>query len=570
MLLLEPHRISRLLVAALGGVVVLMSAPAAAVAGRYHVYSCRTPTGATAPTDGWSGSSSGPFVYATNDCDSGGALNAALDGSVSQPAVSAIATWTYSAPPNATIAAATLWRYGTASSSGNNAASLYWLATPHEAYDSADVFDQCVAPGCSSEGAPSPPEATSNAVAVPPANLQDATQLFVNASCGGVSGYSCPSAGGRTYSALVRIYAADVTLQVSTAPTAANVTGSLATASTLTGPQDIAFDASDAGPGLYEVVFQVDGQDITHVAVDANGGRCQDAGGTTDGTRAFLYGQPCSPSSHIQQTFDSRQVPDGPHHVVVSIEDAAGNRTAVVDRQVTFSNGIGVTNAGLTVQRGALNGTNASDQASLRARWAATGRPLLENRLGRKRLVLGRLTRSDGQPIAGATIDVVATPSYPGAPAGSEGSARTNTDGTWSFAVPGSDSSRTLEFRYRSHLGDTQPAASVRLQLEVHAAITLRIAPRVVSVGHTITFRGQVQGGPIPTGGKQLVLEARQPGGSWIEFNVIRTNARGRYRASYRFRFPGPVDYQFRVLSKYEAAFPFIAGTSRVVGIHEL
>src|SRR3954454_8002824 len=29
--------------------------PAAAHAGRYHVYSCRTPSGAAAPVDGWSG-----------------------------------------------------------------------------------------------------------------------------------------------------------------------------------------------------------------------------------------------------------------------------------------------------------------------------------------------------------------------------------------------------------------------------------------------------------------------------------------------------------------------------------
>jgi hypothetical protein len=53
------------------------------------------------------------------------------------------------------------------------------------------------------------------------------------------------------------------------------------------------------------------------------------------------------------------------------------------------------------------------------------------------------------------------------------------------------------------------------------------------------------------------------------QFRVIRTGSRGRYQASYRFRFPGPVRYQFRVLSKFEAAFPFVAGASRVVGVFE-
>ncbi len=32
---------------------------------------------------------------------------------------------------------------------------------------------------------------------------------------------------------------------------------------------------------------------------------------------------------------------------------------------------------------------------------------------------------------------------------------------------------------------------------------------------------------------------------------------------------PGPVTYRFRVLSRYEADFPFLAGTSNVVGVYE-
>ena len=558
---------------ALRGVVLLASALASlalapvAHAGRYHVYGCRTPTGATAPVDGWAGSSSGPFIYATDDCDSDGALNAALDGSVSQPANSAIATWAYTAPPHTTIAAATLWRYGRAAAAGSNAASLFWLTAPHNSYDGADIYDQCVATSCNAEGVPSPPLASANAVSVPPGNLAGATQLFVNASCGGADGYSCPATGGGSYSALARVYGSDITLDTSVAPTVANVAGSLTSAATLTGPQDISFDASDPGPGLYSVSFEVDGQVVSSAAVSANGGRCQDQGGTSDGTRAFLYGQPCTPSAHVDQSFDSRQVADGSHHLVVVVDNAAGNQTTVLDRQVTFTNGIGVTNA--SVPRGAPNGVNASDQASLTARWAATTRPRLESRLGLARVVTGHLTTAGGQPISAASVDVVSTPSYLGAQARVEGSAHTAADGTWSFTVPGADSSRILEFRYRSHVNDTAPAASTKLELDVHAAISLHITPHVTSVGQTITFRGHVAGGPIPRGGKQLVLEARQAGGAWIEFNVIRTDAAGRYRARYRFRFPGPVTYQFRVLSKYEAAFPFIAGTSPIVRVHE-
>jgi hypothetical protein len=64
------------------------------------------------------------------------------------------------------------------------------------------------------------------------------------------------------------------------------------------------------------------------------------------------------------------------------------------------------------------------------------------------------------------------------------------------------------------------------------------------------------------------VLEASS-GGEWVQFDTISTGAKGRFRASYRFKFPGPVTYRFRVLSRYEADFPFRDGTSNVVGVHE-
>ena len=73
----------------------------------------------------------------------------------------------------------------------------------------------------------------------------------------------------------------------------------------------------------------------------------------------------------------------------------------------------------------------------------------------------------------------------------------------------------------------------------------------------------------MPPVGKQLVLEARSPGGPWIEFQVIRTNARGRFRASYRFKFPGPADYQFRAVSEPESDYPYATGASNVVAVHE-
>jgi hypothetical protein len=66
-----------------------------------------------------------------------------------------------------------------------------------------------------------------------------------------------------------------------------------------------------------------------------------------------------------------------------------------------------------------------------------------------------------------------------------------------------------------------------------------------------------------------LVLEARSAGTPWLEFNVIRTDSRGRFNASYRFRLAGPHRYRFRIIAKYEADFPFIAGASNAVLVEE-
>jgi hypothetical protein len=181
----------------------------------------------------------------------------------------------------------------------------------------------------------------------------------------------------------------------------------------------------------------------------------------------------------------------------------------------------------------------------------------------------GRLTGPGGSPIGGAQIDVVATPAFAGAQAAAMAAPRTAADGRFTLRVPGSASSRTLRFSYRAHLGDPVPVATRTLALSVNAGVRLSIAPRTSSVGGRIFFSGRLLGGPVPQSGKLLVLEARSGGRSWIKFNVVRTDRRGRYRSSYRFKFPGPATYRFRVVSEPEADYPYAAGASNAVPVRE-
>jgi hypothetical protein len=576
-----------LLVLTLLALVGLAALARDAHAGSYHVYTCRTPTGEPAPADGWSGSKTGTYTYAQDTCQQpgGGALIAALGDQPARTANTDVATWAFGAPAGERISAATLWRAGDADGGAAvNATYEFWLAGPENRNNPTNVFDQCVGGSTCPAGAGNTerPTANENRVTVPTRNL--GSGLFINASCSGVNEFKCPEAKGDTqnYAAVVYLYAADITLEQTAGPSASGAGGELATASTVSGTSDLTFNASDPGSGVYEAVFSVDGQVVQRTVLGENGGRCRDVGQASDGLPAFLYIQPCLTSVSADVGFDTTRISDGTHHIVVSVVDAAGNSAPVIDRNISVANirsgqtgtssasGITSGSSGAGGQAlGALNGTNAAAQTTLTVSWQATKSMHLMSRYGRPQTIVGRLLGPGGVPIAGASIDLTATPADQGARAATMASPRTGADGRFTVRLPGGVSSRTLRFAYREHLGDPQPVATRTLTLSVDAAILLSITPRTASVGRSIFFHGRMLGGSIPKGGKQLVLEARSPRGAWLEFKVIRADTRGRYRASYRFRLRGPTRYQFRVLSEAESDYPFATGSSRVVDVSE-
>src|ERR1019366_275973 len=69
--------------------------------------------------------------------------------------------------------------------------------------------------------------------------------------------YPCPGSANPEAQALVSGGA--FTLQDTTVPSVANVSGSLLAAGTLTGPDTITFTASDSGSGIYSAAMLIDG-----------------------------------------------------------------------------------------------------------------------------------------------------------------------------------------------------------------------------------------------------------------------------------------------------------------------
>lgn len=584
------YRCARALTASLLVSCGLALAPAGASAGRYHVYSCRMPDGKAAPTDGWTSSTTpaSATVLATDTCASGGALTAALGDGVPHE-VGAAATWLLSLPSFASLKRLTLWRAGdTEGGEAKNATYQFVLAGP-TLYESFSEGECIYSLNCKKLGEPVEPLSLRNVMDIPEANL--GAHFYVTSACGGLSGYLCPEGaqdpGG--YAAVVYLYGADLNIEQTAQPTLTpgTVGGELSTAPKLSGTASVTFEASDSGSGIYQAIVEVDERTVGSSALDSNGGHCADVGQTTDGLPAFLYLKPCATLVSADVPLDTTSLSNGVHHVVVSVADAAGNRTVVIDRKVEVANALPAATSStgtLTQSAGGSpapsgvsgltaaaspNGSPATTQAVLTAHWGASAKTAIVGRWGHPQTITGRLTSATGAPISGAAVEVMATPSAQGARASALGAARTAANGSFSLRVSPHASSESVTITYKAHTGDPVPAATSTLVLRVPASLWLKVTPRTSHAGGRIVFKGVLRGGHIPSSGKQIVLQARAPGTGWRTFQVLSTDGHGRYRASYRFRLPGPITYRFRALSRQEADFPFTSGSSNTVKVFE-
>ncbi len=534
-------------------------------AGEWTQVTCTQPDGRPAPVEGWeSVNGGGPGSGPSDTCESGGALSAFDSSSAEETAYSG-PMWTYTAPSGSTITG------GALTVSLLTPQGQAYVATPQNSFtSSADVLVNCQynTPPCASSGL---------GITTVPIVHPGGTQLFMAAFCVAPTegATRCPAGSGGGVNAEINLYAAEVQLQNNSTPIATNFAGTLLEPNA-SGTADLTFSAKDPeGPGVYRVTVDVDGNVAYQGTPEANGGRCASIGFDSSGGGEFLYPQPCKREVAVDVPVNTSKLADGSHSLKVTVQDAAGNTAVVDDGTISTSNPNAKTSSGVVTggfERGPANGANASEDATLTARWAGTASAQLTSnyRHPHPLVITGRLTGPNGTPITGAMIDLTATPAYEGARPLTMPSPRTGADGDFRVSLPGGLSSRTLRLTYRSHVNDKVPATTRTLTLEVRAAIRLSIAPHVAVVQQRIFFTGVLHGGPIPHGGKQLVLEAQSASGSWLEFDVIRTDSHGRFHASHRFKYPGPATYRFRVLSKYEADFPFVAGASNTVEVDEL
>ena len=102
----------------------------------------------------------------------------------------------------------------------------------------------------------------------------------------------------------------------------------------------------------------------------------------------------------------------------------------------------------------------------------------------------------------------------------------------------------------------------------MRARIALRVTPRRVANRGRITFRGRLVGGPGKAGAQVTIEAVGRDVRSRVPVTTLRTDARGRFRFSYRFlRSFAPFTYRFRARLMRQASYPYAGGASRIVTV---
>lgn len=215
-------------------------------------------------------------------------------------------------------------------------------------------------------------------------------------------------------------------------------------------------------------------------------------------------------------------------------------------------------------ERRGANGVNATTAAVLELRARGAGRRRIAVRYGRRVTVEGRLLTPGGRPIAGATIDVLATPRSAPSRATREPSLTSDGDGRFRLVLAAGPS-RVVRFAYRAFADDPDYAEVAEVDLRVRSAPTLRGRPRSLRNGSAVRFRGRVAG--APAGSRKVVeLQVRQRG-RWRTFATTRLR-RGRFEHRYRFtRTVRRTTYAFRAVVRTEAGWPYETGGSNVAKV---
>jgi hypothetical protein len=330
---------------------------------------------------------------------------------------------------------------------------------------------------------------------------------------------------------------------------------------------------------VFRLDVEADGHPVESIPAVSDD-RCVDRG-----NRDFGYPVPCPLQTSGSVEVDPTKLPAGQHLIAVYLEDAAGNRAALIPpTQKLIVNDLRATgyyaagrffNPRFATPR-APNGDGAISGATLSAgfvRHVGRGRSrhsvlraMREVRFSQSPTVRGTLTAPSGEPIANATVFIGQQPE--GQEWRLDGAVRTDSAGDFVYRPTSRHPNRQLRAVYFPFSDSHENVSSDPLDLRVRAGMTLHVSRRSLRNGQRLVFTGRILG-TLPAAGVAVTLQAKV-GKNYRSFRQLRASSGtgGRIRTAYRFeRTTGPVRYRFRLKIVRQAGLPFQSGVSPGVAV---
>jgi hypothetical protein len=211
--------------------------------------------------------------------------------------------------------------------------------------------------------------------------------------------------------------------------------------------------------------------------------------------------------------------------------------------------------------RADASSVDLSNSDSPGARTAGSG---LTVDYGTAAVVHGRLTDARGAGIAGRPVAITVRA------AAGLGSERhrllTDSGGRFELRLP-AGTSRQLSVAFHGG-GGLAPAPRRSLTLRVRAGVSLTAEPAALRTGESVRLRGRVRLGPAHVSGRGKLIAIQyleRATRRWRPALVVRTDAKGRFDTSYRFRYVTRI--RLRATAPAEGGWPFARGSSSPVTI---
>jgi hypothetical protein len=372
-----------------------------------------------------------------------------------------------------------------------------------------------------------------------------ATSLSIEMGCF-ARGTPCSHTGGG--SALYNIlYGSEVTLTDRTKPAVTVEAFGLLAGGTRSGTEPIRLSASD-NSGINSVqLLDVTGTPGQVVATEDYDGQL------TDARLGCSYRLAHACPNLSAETVTPGAISGGERKLLVRVTDTGGN---VTDR------GPFTVDVVPPFDRGALNGTNATENGRIAVAFAGSRRSTRTVSYKRRVTVLGRVFNQFGTPVGGAIVRVLRKDERANSRWRTAATVRTRADGRFTYRTRAT-ASRALQLAWPSHVNDPAPAASGHLRLRTAAAASFSVSPRHVVTGQSFRLFGRLRGYGFPRRpGKLMLLQAFERG-RWRLVKKVRAGRTGRFATRTRFTRPSPRRaVRFRVFIPSGPDFPYAAGVS--------